>query len=50
MEEAQYELWKFFKQEHGIYLTAGQLNDIVQAVNVFNDAVNQPQGAENVEK
>lgn len=45
MEEAEHKLWQFFKDEHALILTAGQLDDIVQAVNVFNDAVNQPQGA-----
>ena len=44
MEEAEHKLWQFFKDEHDLILTAGQLDDIVQAVNVFNDAVNQPQG------
>lgn len=45
MEEAEHELWQFFKDEHDLILTAGQLDDIVHAVDVFNDAVNQPQGA-----
>lgn len=50
MEEAEHKLWQFFKDEHGLILTAGQLDDIVQAVNVFNDKVNQPKRAKSDSK
>ena len=36
-----YNLWKFFKDEHELILTEGQLGDILAAVEVYLTEVNE---------
>jgi hypothetical protein len=39
-EDARYDLWKFFEQEHDLILLEGQLDDIIQAVEKYLQKVN----------
>ena len=39
--DANYNLWKFFKDEHELILTAGQLEDIIREVNKYNEEINK---------
>ncbi len=36
---ARYELWKFFSDEHGLSLTETDVNDIIAAVETYQQAV-----------
>ena len=42
IENINYKLWKFFKDEHDLILTDGELQDIIIQVKRYDKAVNNP--------
>jgi hypothetical protein len=42
IEHINYKLWKFFKDEHDLILTDGELQDIIIQVKRYDRAINNP--------